>query len=771
MGDGSTTPDGGEGGGGKGSWDDIPMTILPPLLQQPPSRRLPPISDSPKPPLHRQINGAHQRQNGALDGPLPVHGGRLSKTSLGVKIGGSDEDLEDNNDFKRETRVVPPDGGWGWVVVLASFFCNVMVDGIIFTAGMLLPSIMEEFEVSYSEVSWVSSLLGGFYLLAGPFVSSLANAYGFRTVCIIGSVVSCIACGISYFATSIYYLYASYGILAGIGFGFIYVPAVIATGFYFEKRRALATGIAVCGSGIGTFTLSPLNNYLLGTVGWRGTLLVNAGLILTCIIFSLAFRPLSAATGKVVAVDEDPVNELPLLLRIKRERDAQLKACMSDYSLQSANFNTIPPKVMAEFMNKPAAKNPNIARLMQEERQPKRNSFAGVGSVRGNSIASDDVGGKSNVSQPESGQLSPREEGEFNVTPRSMTSDHLRLDDNKNETLLTVPGKNIVTVVRNSGCTRNESAPVLNRVTRRPSDFYNRRSSRVSLKSESARPFYRDDVFYSGSLVRLPQYTSSESVEQYHASVTHIPREVIHEIVEEMEGEDEGGCCKACPTAAKAVLTKMFDFSLCTSPTFLVVAFAGFLSLLSLFVPFTFLPSFISSQKEILGLSDVEADQTKAFLMSLIGICNTIGRVVCGWVSDHPRVDAILVNNVGLLVGGVATCCIPFISNVSLLYLYGVMFGFSIAIFASLRSILLVELLGLERLTNAFGLLLLVQGIAAVFGSPIAGAFADATGGFNVSFYVFGAAYGLSGLLCIPIRRIKAWETNKEEQKMNTISP
>lgn len=43
------------------------------------------------------------------------------------------------------------------------------------------------------------------------------------------------------------------------------------------------------------------------------------------------------------------------------------------------------------------------------------------------------------------------------------------------------------------------------------------------------------------------------------------------------------------------------------------------------------------------------------------------------------------------------------------------------AAFASLRSILLVELLGLEKLTNAFGLLLLFQGIAGIFGSPVAG--------------------------------------------------
>ncbi|CAG9133597.1 unnamed protein product [Plutella xylostella] len=44
--------------------------------------------------------------------------------------------------------VVPPDGGWGWVVVAASFMCNVLVDGIIMTGGLLLPAIQKEFNVS-----------------------------------------------------------------------------------------------------------------------------------------------------------------------------------------------------------------------------------------------------------------------------------------------------------------------------------------------------------------------------------------------------------------------------------------------------------------------------------------------------------------------------------------------------------------------------------------------------------------------------------------------
>ena len=43
------------------------------------------------------------------------------------------------------------------------------------------------------------------------------------------------------------------------------------------------------------------------------------------------------------------------------------------------------------------------------------------------------------------------------------------------------------------------------------------------------------------------------------------------------------------------------------------------------------------------------------------------------------------------------------------------------AVFVSLRSIIMVELMGLDRLTSAFGLVIMCQGISAFLGAPIAG--------------------------------------------------
>ena len=48
-------------------------------------------------------------------------------------------------------------------------------------------------------------------------------------------------------------------------------------------------------------------------------------------------------------------------------------------------------------------------------------------------------------------------------------------------------------------------------------------------------------------------------------------------------------------------------------------------------------------------------------------------------------------------------------------------FGITSGAYVGLTSVVLVDILGLDNLTNAFGLLLLFQGIASVMGPPFIG--------------------------------------------------
>lgn len=47
-------------------------------------------------------------------------------------------------DERSEVRYVPVvDGGWGWIVVIGSFFIHVFADGIVYSFGILLEIIMK----------------------------------------------------------------------------------------------------------------------------------------------------------------------------------------------------------------------------------------------------------------------------------------------------------------------------------------------------------------------------------------------------------------------------------------------------------------------------------------------------------------------------------------------------------------------------------------------------------------------------------------------------
>jgi hypothetical protein len=71
----------------------------------------------------------------------------------------------------------------------------------------------------------------------------------------------------------------------------IFVPAIVSVGYYFEKKRSLAIGIAVCGSGLGTFFISPLNRILENAYGLKGAFLIKCAFILNMCICGLLMRP------------------------------------------------------------------------------------------------------------------------------------------------------------------------------------------------------------------------------------------------------------------------------------------------------------------------------------------------------------------------------------------------------------------------------------------------------------------------------------------------
>lgn len=96
-------------------------------------------------------------------------------------------------------------------------------------------------------------------------------------------------------------------------------------------------------------------------------------------------------------------------------------------------------------------------------------------------------------------------------------------------------------------------------------------------------------------------------------------------------------------------------------------------------------------------------------------------QIILGWAGDRPWINAGIVYAGCMGLCGGITVLVPLVTNYWGLCTLSGLFGLFIAANYSLTSIILVELITLERFTNAYGLLLLVQGVANLIGPPLGG--------------------------------------------------
>jgi len=278
--------------------------------------------------------------------------GSLASTpsQCGTCLSDDDDDvMEDGSSLEEQfSEPQPPDGGWGWVVVVAAFVTNLIADGVTFTFGIIYVDLLRYFGEGKSKTAWIGGLFMSMPLISGPIASYLTDRFGCRRVCMFGSVLSAFGFIVSSYAESIELLIFTFGIVSGFGLALCYVTAVVIVAYYFEKRRSLATGLSVCGSGIGTFLFAPLTTFLVTEYGWRGTTLILAGLFLNIAVCGALMRDLEWTKEKSKALRKD---------RKQKNRDKRKNKAYNQ-SLKTAVSST------GSFSHKEQAQGfPNVAEL------------------------------------------------------------------------------------------------------------------------------------------------------------------------------------------------------------------------------------------------------------------------------------------------------------------------------------------------------------------------------------------------------------------------
>lgn len=206
---------------------------------------------------------------------------------------------------KPRTYLVPPDGGWGWLVLAAAMLVNIIISGMIKSFGVLVVEIQETFHMKPSQILWIPAITYFFYSFLGPASSILAIQYSFRFVTILGGAFIAIGMMANYFVTSVTALFLTYGVLMGIGAGLAFPATVYIVNSYFWKLRGLANGLCISGSAIGSILLPPLITHLICEYNFHGASLIMGALTLNIWVASLIYEDVDAHS-KPVILDQPP---------------------------------------------------------------------------------------------------------------------------------------------------------------------------------------------------------------------------------------------------------------------------------------------------------------------------------------------------------------------------------------------------------------------------------------------------------------------------------
>lgn len=149
---------------------------------------------------------------------------------------------------------LPPDGGYGWVCCICVFMIQLSVWGPNSGYGVLLQYYLSNDVFpggNATKFAWNAGLIICNAQLFASISLIAVKMIGFRLTMTIAMVFHCVSYVLQSFATQLWQLFLCQGVMLGVSYSFLFVPANSIIPQWFLKKRALAVGICMSGTGCG----------------------------------------------------------------------------------------------------------------------------------------------------------------------------------------------------------------------------------------------------------------------------------------------------------------------------------------------------------------------------------------------------------------------------------------------------------------------------------------------------------------------------------------
>jgi MFS family permease len=222
------------------------------------------------------------------------------------------------------------------IIVLASFTIVFTCCGLNFAFGVyqaLYESLAQEPHTPFTgatpaEIDLIGTISISLMTIGAPFAVAWAKRFSPQRVSLAGGVVFGLSLLLASFGTSMWHFHLTQGLLLGLGTCLSYMVAVTIAPTWFKRRRGLAMGIVLSGTGVGGLVWAPALKACIDKFGFRNTLRISGGISFAWIAIAsqaMAWEPVSrariAVENAAMTSRADGVLKIPLVdLQVARSR-------------------------------------------------------------------------------------------------------------------------------------------------------------------------------------------------------------------------------------------------------------------------------------------------------------------------------------------------------------------------------------------------------------------------------------------------------------------
>ena len=242
---------------------------------------------------------------------------------------------------------------------------------------------------------------------------------------------------------------------------------------------------------------------------------------------------------------------------------------------------------------------------------------------------------------------------------------------------------------------------------------------------DTVLPLERPDIMYRGSIVSLP-----EDLEGRLTKAVSDNRRLSFVAVVERDNDGRG---------FKLFLKKMFDPKVFTNSAFVYYSISRMLKNFALLIPHMYLPSLM------LSVGSKITSAHASYAISILGISNLVSRLGSGIMTKFPH-HSLKINTICLLLAAVTLAVYPHCIEAYHFYITTAMYGLLIGPLSALTTVNMVQLVGMDLLTTAYGFNESAYGLMVLVGPVVIGFFVDYFGQYKEPLYIAAGFMVMSSL-------------------------